>query len=342
MKAKNPDSNTEHESKDFLGSCVGDKENAQSKSSSNILKLKQRKSVLVSLVQGIKGTHTQGTDTPVHLHAVPTETLKTEPKKKPSLKQKFPKEYKSWDDCRDRAKQEGLPFDPAFEEFERFFSIVGPKPFPHYQLHKEIIELGYVQGNVRWVSPKENAEERDTTKWLTHDGQTHSIADWARLTNQSPNTLYARKKKGWSDSEVILGRSNLPCGTGETAKTVKTAFLLQYTPWTKDKAPEWEAAYQEEGRSGEHRLTFMRRKLKEGLAILQGQIRHFDPDHYEPSPEDLAANEKIRTRIAGVHSQMRHVARLYEVSKNVAERPLWIAVPDHVEKKLRGLYRPIP
>ena len=56
----------------------------------------------------------------------------------------------------------------------------------------------YEPGNVRWTSTQTQNNNRRSNQLLTYNGETHTVADWARLLNINFWTLWARLfKYGW-------------------------------------------------------------------------------------------------------------------------------------------------
>lgn len=74
-------------------------------------------------------------------------------------------------------------------------------------LHLDRIDnsKGYSPENCRWVSMKENQNNKKTNVWVTHDGRTHTLAKWAEELGVKDNTLSSRKRKGYTDYEVLFG-----------------------------------------------------------------------------------------------------------------------------------------
>jgi hypothetical protein len=63
--------------------------------------------------------------------------------------------------------------------------------------------LGYSRENCRWVSPQSQANNRRTNARLTLRGETHSIAEWARITGVADACIRSRLRMGWSVTDAL-------------------------------------------------------------------------------------------------------------------------------------------
>lgn len=85
------------------------------------------------------------------------------------------------------------------DSFETFLTDVGPRPSKHH--HLQLIERlkGYQPGNVRWGTQDSN----QTNRLIIVNGETRSVASWARLARMSYSSLRARLKRGWSIERAL-------------------------------------------------------------------------------------------------------------------------------------------
>lgn len=64
-------------------------------------------------------------------------------------------------------------------------------------------DRGYSPCNCRWADARTQCSNRRTCHMLTVDGQTHTIAEWSRLTRISKTTIRERLKRGWSAARAL-------------------------------------------------------------------------------------------------------------------------------------------
>lgn len=55
----------------------------------------------------------------------------------------------------------------------------------------------YEPSNCRWVSIKDQNNNRRSCKKITYNGETHNLTQWALILGINKNTLIARLNKGW-------------------------------------------------------------------------------------------------------------------------------------------------
>ena len=62
---------------------------------------------------------------------------------------------------------------------------------------------GYCKENCRWATPKDQAKNRRTTKFLTVDGTTKSFAEWELECGLVKGSLRGRLNAGWDPKDAV-------------------------------------------------------------------------------------------------------------------------------------------
>jgi len=74
---------------------------------------------------------------------------------------------------------------------KNFFEDMGERP-EGYQIDRIDNNGHYVPQNCRWVTPRENCQNRRTSRYFTYKGHTKTIAEWSRRLG-IPRTSLRRK-----------------------------------------------------------------------------------------------------------------------------------------------------
>lgn len=65
----------------------------------------------------------------------------------------------------------------------------------------------YCPENCRWATRKEQGNNTRKNHFVTHDGKTMTISQWADHLGVKPSLIMQRLKRGWTDDEAIEGRN---------------------------------------------------------------------------------------------------------------------------------------
>lgn len=127
-------------------------------------------------------------------------------------------EYRCWKSIKQRCHNENNPAyknyggrgirvcDSWKNSFSNFLFDMGPKPNPKFDIDRIDNNLGYSPENCRWVDRKTNMKNTRNTHFVTFNGRTLSIMDWAEELNINPNTLYSRINIMKWDIEKVLSK----------------------------------------------------------------------------------------------------------------------------------------
>ena len=96
----------------------------------------------------------------------------------------------------------GITLCARWREFENFLADLVEQP-EGMTLDRIDNDRGYEPNNVRWATRVEQANNRVTNVFITHEGLTMTLADWARHKGWKYGLLGSRWKKGIRGDELF-------------------------------------------------------------------------------------------------------------------------------------------
>lgn len=88
--------------------------------------------------------------------------------------------------------------------FEDFLADMGPRPSLDYSLDRYPNNDGdYEPGNCRWATRSQQQTNRRNTRFITRDGVTLPLAEWARRVGLSASVIHARISHGWTAERAL-------------------------------------------------------------------------------------------------------------------------------------------
>lgn len=98
----------------------------------------------------------------------------------------------------------GIAVCERWNTFEAFLEDMGPRPSPKHSLDRFPNKDGnYEPGNVRWATVIEQNNNKRTCRYITFNGETKTLAQWARLTGISESALSGRIARGYSVARAL-------------------------------------------------------------------------------------------------------------------------------------------
>ncbi len=123
-------------------------------------------------------------------------------------------EYTAWENMIQRTQNpnhqefknygaRGIQVCERWRKFENFLADMGEKP-DGLSLDRKENDLGYFKENCRWATTKEQCNNTRRNVYLTHNGQTKTLTQWADVIGIKANTLFGRIfRRGWSIEKAL-------------------------------------------------------------------------------------------------------------------------------------------
>ena len=180
-------------------------------------------------------------------------------------------EFRIWDSMRRRCSDpehpsyadyggRGIKVCERWQDFAAFRDDMGPRPSPDHQIDRRDNDGNYEPSNCRWVTPVVQSNNRRSSRFLTLNGETLTMAQWERRLGMKPGLICQRLSMGW---------------TVEAALTVPTQ---QYGVLTPEQVHECRT-------SGLSDAYLARKWRVRSHSVRQARIGDTFKDH--PTPPDL-------------------------------------------------------
>lgn len=105
----------------------------------------------------------------------------------------FDKNCKSWKDYGGR----GITISERWLDYENFREDMGEPP-PGHMIERRDNDGPYSKENCCWVTHREQARNKRTSKLITYNGKTLPLVQWAEELNKNHGVLRSRLHRGWS------------------------------------------------------------------------------------------------------------------------------------------------
>jgi len=101
----------------------------------------------------------------------------------------------------------GVTVCDDWKVFENFLRDMGERP-EGMSLDRIDNSKGYSPENCRWATPKEQLNNTRRNRFLTLNGETKTVAQWAEEAGINAGTIYSRLGRGWSGADLLVVASN--------------------------------------------------------------------------------------------------------------------------------------
>lgn len=121
--------------------------------------------------------------------------------------------YQTWINMRKRCQNPNDANYPAYggrgitvcrrwDDFSKFLQDMGPKPSPAHTLERVENSESYNPFNCVWALPTRQANNTRSNKYITHQGQTKTIAEWATHFGIRYDLFWRRLRDGKTIEEA--------------------------------------------------------------------------------------------------------------------------------------------
>lgn len=99
----------------------------------------------------------------------------------------------------------GIKVCERWLKFENFYEDMG-EPEEGMSLDRTDNDGNYCPENCKWSTRKEQQRNQRTNKYLTINGETKILAEWAEISGTKYNTIQSRLRYGWTSEESVYGK----------------------------------------------------------------------------------------------------------------------------------------
>lgn len=98
----------------------------------------------------------------------------------------------------------GIGVCAEWHEFNRFYEWAMETGYSNdLTIDRIDVDGGYSPDNCRWIPFEDQGLNKTNSVFLSLNGTSKTVSEWAKELNACATTMYHRKKRGWSDERII-------------------------------------------------------------------------------------------------------------------------------------------
>lgn len=97
----------------------------------------------------------------------------------------------------------GITVCERWFSFENFLADMGPRPSAEHSIDRIDVNGNYEPSNCRWATAAEQSRNTSRNQWLTLNGKTQCLSDWAKEIGITISTLRERMDRDWSNDQIL-------------------------------------------------------------------------------------------------------------------------------------------
>lgn len=134
----------------------------------------------------------------------------------------------------------GIQVCKRWLSFNLFLEDMGKRPSINHSLDRRENDGNYCKDNCYWATKEEQSSNTRVSVKVTINSKTHTISEWCRKLNISPNVVHSRRHRGWDTTKALttpvstMARSKSEIGKSNSlkGKTYERRVAKLMTEWS--------------------------------------------------------------------------------------------------------------